>query len=492
MRRAFHMFAEIVLDLPGMGDELGRVLDRDLRVLPSLNKIADMWAELGVEVTAFHVIAPGAPSSDTADEALAKQTFSELHMRAWWEAEQLFVEDRNFTVDLRYCAANDAGPVALDALIVTTALSRSDELAKIAGHSAVIVVSNRESVGSAVTHARGVTVMVAGTVIPDPSLAHVRLDPSWLSAWSNRMSQTVLDRVELRNGRPWKDGAAIGTPYDGTEGRNTALAVMPSFAKSVALFEPTAFSVAGEEAAHAPTPQAPGIATVVQRLGFGELVHVEVLGDSPTADAQATATLYRFATDHPDASIIVASTRPSLIAATTDLDTYSITNKRRVLRLCLPERDVTFDEEAFAGESTACRIVIESTLSEPLFAAGENLNDTAASVGSPVLTLWTNPNTAKRDVADWRSSTQRHFVMIGADGTTASPADSAAGPSLPVTLGGCTDFEVRAPALRPGCVAEAVMNDNGDRWVIVSDPIERRRKPRVDGTTLDGDLERAA
>ena len=84
------MFAEIVLDLPGMGDELGRVLDRDLRVFPSLNKIADMWAELGIDVSAFHIIAPGSAEAGA-------HTFSELHMHAWWEAEQLFVEDRNFT-----------------------------------------------------------------------------------------------------------------------------------------------------------------------------------------------------------------------------------------------------------------------------------------------------------------------------------------------------------------------------------------------------------
>ena len=478
------MFAEIVLDLPSMGDELGDVLERDLQVFPSLNKIADMWAHLGIEVSAFHVIAPGTPSTNTGDS-----TFSELHMNAWWEAEQIFIEDRNFTVELRTSPSTSNGTATSDALVVSTALARSDALSKIAGTSAVIVMSNRPSIAPAVTHARGATVLIAGTVVPDPSLAHLRLDREWLVDWANRLGEAKAPDVELRDGRPWVGGAALGTPYDGVEGRDLSVATLPSFAESAVLFDPGAFSPAAPDTAVVSTPEVPGIATVVERLGFGELVHVESIDAAAHPDTVAVASLYRLTADHPEAPVLVASTRASIVAATSDLATFDIANRRRLLRLCLPDRPAHFEEHAFDHKASACRTIVEGSLSELLFPASDVPVALDADTTSPILTLWTNPNTAKSEAARWRSDTQRRFLLIGADGMEGTPADSNDGPVLPISIGGCTDFALRPPNLRPGCVVEAVLSADRTQWVVVSDPIERRRKPRESNASTAGDSE---
>ena len=46
------MFAELVVDLDDVGNDVGKALGRDVLVLPSLIKIVELWSELGVTVTA--------------------------------------------------------------------------------------------------------------------------------------------------------------------------------------------------------------------------------------------------------------------------------------------------------------------------------------------------------------------------------------------------------------------------------------------------------
>jgi hypothetical protein len=352
-----------------------------------------------------------------------------------------------------------------------------------------------------VTHARGVPVMIAGTIVPDSGLSHARLDLSWMGMLTNRFAAFSIPDIELRKGRPWADGVAVCTPYGGTEGRDPNTGVLPSFAASVAIFDPEFFRVSESDGEF--TPDSAGVASLVQTLGLGELVHVEVASQDSTpdlAESRLVAALYRYAHDHPDAPIVVASGRPGLIVATSDLEGYGLINERRFLRLCLPTRESTFNETAFERRSAAARVVIERSLSEPLFAEGEEptpslvqpaelaaevidhrdepASETEARPSSPTLGLYTNPNTAKEASTNWRQSTQRRFLMMGAKATEAVPADTPDGQFLPVSLGGCTDFSLRRPDLRPGCVVEGILDASGERWIIVSDPIERRRAER--------------
>lgn len=485
------MRAELIMDLHGVGADVGRARGRDVAVFPALGNVAQLWQRLGIDLAAIHVVAPGLSVREDAES----QTFGELHTAAWWKTESVFLEDQSFDASLSFCALGDNGPVGLHELVTTLALSRSDALAESDDASLVIVMSNAPELAPAVTHARGVPVMIAGTIIPDSGLAHARLDLSWMGLLKDRFASFKLQGVELRDGRPWSNGVAVSTPYDRTDGRDTRVATLPSFAESIALFDPEYFQV-HENAA---SPDDVGIASVIHTLGLGTLVHIDDLSSHAPSriDTATAAALYRYAADNLDAPIVVASTRPSVIATTSALDTYQIANPERILRLCLPERERWFDESAFASHRTACRIVIERTLTEPLFGEGEEAAKEGTSKGptltllqggendappqrgtSPTLVLYANPNTIRDDSEEWRESRQRRFLMLGANGVEATPAHHGDGTFLPVSLGGCTDFLLRGPALRPGCIVEGVLNAAGDRWIVVSDPIERRRARR--------------
>ena len=481
------MEAELVLDLHDLGDVIAAQAGRQAALLPTLDNIDALCRHLGIEITGFHLTVPRSIRG-TGDE---DTSFNGLLTKAWWQAEQALLDDASYSVSFHYFPV-DAARAARDALTVTTALGRSDALANRTKKRIVVVMSERVSVSPAVTHARGVPVMLAGSVIPDPGLAHVRLDPDWLAGLNDRLAAPAMDGVELRSERPWRDGVALATPYGGFEGRHQFEPNMSQFAKSFALFDPTTFEMGIGQNSGAITPKGMGIASTIERLGLGELVHVEMPdADDELDDTTLVATLYQFAAAYPDFPITIVSTRPSLIAATSDLNTYSMPNPRRFIRLCVPERPITFDERVHTNDLGACRVVLESSQSASLFPdAGTEQQDqpTHDVSGSPILTLWSNPNRQREDVAEWRDKTHRRFLMIDADTLEASPADSTSGPVLPVALGGCTDFEARPPVLRAGSVVEGVLSADEQRWIVVSDPIERRHAQRSDspdGTTSD-------
>lgn len=479
------MRAELIIDLHDVGTDVGHALGRDVAVLPSLGNIGALWRELGITVSAMHVVASSAES------------FSGHHTTAWWTTEQAFLGDHDFSVELLRCPHGIDGPVALDDLVTTTALSRSDALAEgETEDTIVILMSNSAAIRPAVTHARGVPVMIAATTIHDSGLAHTRLEHTWMGLLKDRFAAITLGGVELREGRPWLGDIAVSTPFAGTEGRDSATASLPSFTESIAIFDPEYFRVT--DRSESALPEDAGLAAVVHTLGLGALVHIHDVSEvANQGETQVAAALYRFAADNPDAPIVIASTRPSMIAITSDLDGFGIPHAERVLRLCLPERESTYDEEAFATASAACRIIIERTLTGPLFGDSTTENDgddqatphlrlvpedgidtTVTRQPSPTLKLYANPNTIREESGQWREENKRRFLLLGASGGEATPADESNGAFLPVSLGGCTDFALRRPGLRPGCIVEGVLHPDGDRWLIVSDPIERRRQRR--------------
>ena len=466
------MRAELVVDLSDLGQAIGKSSGRSVSVMPSLANLRRLWSHLGVDVTAMHIVAP-----DFTPRTDYEVPFGDLHAKAWWTSEQLFIEGEPFSVSLHHFAS-PATDTARDALVVTTALSRSDSLASTGDDALIIVMSNRQGAAPAVTHARGVPVMIAGTLITDPGLAHVRLETQWLSDLNARHSVATPEGVELRAGRPWHHNKAIATPYGGIEGRLDTDWEVSAFAKSIAIFDPSTFSLGP---AGSPTeitaPGATSLAATIQHLGLGELVHVHTIdGDDPVAATAAVATLYRYGADHRDQAIIVASTRDSLIIVTSDLNGYSMPNPKRFIRLCVLEREVTFDEEVYAHDRGACRMVLEQSQSSLLFSQSE---ESELEIDDErVLTLVGNPNTARQDAVAWRKQSQRQFLILGPDGAVASPAEESAGSALPVSLGGCSDFAARGPRLRPGAIVEGVRSQDGERWVIVSDPIERRKSRR--------------
>ena len=500
------MRAELILDLHGVGADVGRARGRDVSVFPALGNIDQLWRHLGVDVSAIHVVAPGSSSRDNSGAT----TFGELHTAAWWKTEEIFLEDQSFDASLSFCALGEDGPVGLNELVTTIALSRSDALSDSAEADLVIIMSNAPEVAPAVTYARGVPVMIAGTIVPDSGLSHARLDLSWMGLLKDRFASFKLNDVELRDGRPWSNGIAICTPFDRTDGRDHSVGGLPSFAESIAIFDPEHFHL-GESV----SPDDAGVASVVHTLGLGALVHIEDISThrAKTADTSSAAAFYRYAADNPDSPIIVASARPGMIAMTSALDAYQISNPERILRLCLPEREHWFDEAGFASSQPACRIVIEATLTEPLFGedeerpaindgedgptltllqGGEDDSEAMRRSTSPTLVLYANPNTIRDDSEQWRQSRQRRFLLLGANGAEATPANHGEGTFLPISLGGCTDFALRRPPLRPGCVVEGVLSSSGDRWVVVSDPIERRRSSRAEASSRDSTTEHSA
>ncbi len=467
------MLAELVVDLSDLGDSIGHASGRSISTLPKLTSLTRMWKRLGIEVTSILLVAPDfVPRSENSPS-----TFEILHTSAWWKSEQVFLDDSSPSVSLVHYPPQLRGG-ASDALVVTTALARSDALARAQVDRLVIVMSNRAGVAPAVTHARGVPVMIAGTIIADPAIAHVRLDREWIRTLNARHSSMDLDGVELRAGRPWQHDEAISTPYGGLEGRLSTDWSVSGFAKSIALYDSSAFSLGGsdvDETGLAPEPEA--LATTIERLGLGELVHIDTVdGKDPHIDTSSVATLYRYAADYPDLAIIVASSRETLIAVTSDLLAYSMPNPRRFIRLCVLHREITFDESVYANNFSACRMVLEKSQSELLF--DQSVVPQLPEEQRAALTLVGNPETIRQDAVDWRRESQRRLLLLGAHGLSAGPADALGEAFLPVSLGGCSDFEARHPRLRPGAIVEGVRSADGERWVIVSDPVERRRWSR--------------
>lgn len=487
------MFAELVIDLDDVAVDVGKALRRNVPVLPNILKIAELWRKLGVTVTAMHVIAPG-----TSLRSPGKPRFEELHVDAWWETEAPFAEEADFEATLVRSAINDDGPIGHHALVVSTALRRSDELATSpkSSDARVIVMSNSQSVAPAVTYARGVPVMLAGTIVVDATISHARLDRAWMGMLTNRFSIVSLPDIDLRSGRAWRNNVAITTPPDSLRGRDHSVAVLPPYAASLVLFDPGHFAVLDGIVESTPDPL--GVAAVVQMLGLGELVHVETpsnpLASPDLVEAQLVATLYRFSTDHPEIPIIIASGRPGLIVATSDLETYGLCNGRRFLRLCLPYREDTLNEAALAGRQMVSRVIIESSLSEPFFAEEDSTirsasrsEDELDGSASPTLFLFTNPAVTRESSTTWRDSTNRRFLVLGDEVLEAVPADELDRPALPVSLGGCTDFSARRPNLQPGAIVEGILDTTRQRWIVVSDPIERREIARTLERTASDD-----
>lgn len=482
------MRAELVIDLNEVGSVVGKALGRDGAVLPSLGKIAALWDLLGVEVAAMHVVAPG-----QSLRASGQPSFNELSATSWWETESVFLTDEAFDVHVVFSAVGEEGPVAQQSLVTTTALRRSDELAnddpdQVDGAAMVIVMTNAPEAQLAVSHARGVPVMLAGTATPTTDISHASLELEWMAMLANRFAPLALPDVELRHGQPRKRGKAICAPFDSTLGRDESAAVLPPLAESIVIHDPEHFSVDDDDADA--TPGASGIASVVTVLGLGERVHVETFNHEAEterrAETELIATMYRYANDHPNTPIIIASGRPCLVAVASDLDAYGLINERRFLRLCLPVRDSTFNEAGFDGQRMAPRVLLERSLSEPLFAEDDSSIHSVSlhesNVGhatSPTLVLFTNPHRARETTQEWRHSTGRRFLMLGPDVTEAVPADEPDGDFLPVSLGGSTDFALRRPDLHPGSIVEGVLDTNRQRWIVVSDPIERRAVARA-------------
>lgn len=478
------MFAELVIDLDVVGDDVGKAMGRDSAVLPSMIKIVQLWRSLGVEVSAIHLVVAGYSLRTSG-----RPSFEEHHVGTWWETETASVEENGLDVTIVPSAVNDEGPVGNDALVVTTALRRSDELVEDSDSPAslVIVMSNSEAVAPAVTHARGVPVMLADTEAVDAELAHAHLDLSWMGMLANRYSPLELPDVELRDGRPWRGNDPICTSFDSLLGRDDSAATLPAFAASVVLFDPEHFAVHDGETDAIPDPL--GVAAVVQMLGLGELVHVETPSEESSpelVEASFVATMYRFAKDNPDTPIIVASSRPGVVVATSDLEAYGLINARRFLRLCLPHRDEVFNEMALTGRQSASRVIVERSLSEPLFAE-EDTTIRSASLdeeesdrsASPTLFLFTNPAVTRETSHTWRAATRRRFLVLSEDVLGAKPADQLDDQPLPVSLGGCTDFRIRRPNLQAGSIVEGILDTTRERWIVVSDPIERREVART-------------
>ncbi len=479
------MHAELVIDLQDVSADVGKALGRDVAVHPSLGKIAALWKILGVDVSAIHVIVPGSYSRPSG-----QPRFSELRAQTWWETESVFLADEVFDVHVVPSAVGDEGTVAQQSLVTTTALRRSDELAAqgLDGEAIVIVMTNATEAGLAVSHARGVPVMLAGTAERTTEISHANLDLAWMAMLANRFASLSLPDVALRSGQPRRNGNALCPPFDSTLGRDESVAMLPPLAESIVIHDPEHFSVVDDDMDA--TPEASGIASVVEVLGLGERVHVETLGEDAETESLAetalVATIYRFATDHPNTPIIIASSRPALVAVASDLDAYGLINPRRFLRLCFPVRHSTFNEDGFEGRQMASRVLLERSLSEPLFAEGDSsihsMSLHESNVGresSPTLALFTNPNGGRQATHEWRHATGRRFLMLGADVTEAVPADEPTGEFLPVSLGGSTDFSLSRPDLHPGSIVEGVLDTKRQRWIVVSDPIERRAVARV-------------
>ena len=454
------MRAELVIDLNDLGLTIGRAKGRSIAIYPALARLAEMWAAFDVEITSMHLVTTG-PGVDQA------RTAEELFFDAWWKIESVLSEESSFAVShLTSARAVGAPPVplGLEGLVVNTALSRSDLLARQPENDdiSVIVMSNSPSMANAVTYARGVPVVLAGTTIPNPDLSHVRLEPDPLALLATRVSSSdTPDANEI---------ALAGRVEPSTNGRRNEIGKLPDNAESVVLVDNRHFLLPDPTGDEKTTSVAKRIVAAVETMGLGTNPHlVEFAEDRSEADV--FALLYRYANDHRNVPILVASSCPSVIAATSDLPSYQVPNPRRIQRLCTPERMTTFDDTPYLTSRAASRVVLERRVLDLL----EN----------PVSDRPATQDAQREATTKWRQDNQRRYVLLGAHGKEATPADSADGHFLPLRIDSCTDFTLRPPALRPGLVVEAVLNDEGTEWTVVSDAIERRRRRRNENLTQE-------
>ena len=460
--KGVHVRAELVIDLNDLGLAIGRAKGQPVPVYPALTRLAEMWATFDIEVTAIHMVTTG-PGTDQPRIA------DELFFDAWWKIESLLSADAPFAVHHLTCARKaDApnSPLGLHGLVVNTALSRSDQLVDEPDHEdmSIIVMSNEPSVANAVTYARGVPVILAGTTIPDSDFCHVRLETDPLALLAARV---------LSGDAPAANEIALaGVVEPSTNGRREDLGELPDDAGSVVLVDPRHFLVPtsdAEDTEDAGTWSVPErVVAAVETMGLGSGPHLVAL-DPDRSEADVFAMLYRFTHDHPNVSILIASNCPSVIAATADLSKYNLSNPRRVQRLCTPERSTRFDDTPYVTSHAASRVVVEQRVLDLLQRPLESQAET--------------PEERQEATTEWRRNNKRRYVMLGAHGKEATPADSADGNFLPLTIDSCTDFALRPPALRPGLVIEAVLNERGTEWTVVSDAIERRSRRRNENLT---------
>ncbi len=473
------MRAELVIDLPSLGNELAALTDRRAPVLPDLTALHAMFEQMGIHVDTMHVVAPRMNL-----RPFGTPCFGIEHVSVWWDVEKVLHDEATFDAFLVQASHDASGPVASVELAVVTALRRSDETDR----DLVIVLGSDPALRVATTHARGAVVAIAGTEV-DEDIAHLRLDEVWLCGTTERFEKPNVS-ARLDAATVLLNGDAISTDLTQPVGRDATVTTIPSMAGSVALFDPEWF---GSE--HT-LPTEEGIARIVHTLNLGELVHVATpdADDDPlVVSTRLAAGLYRIATDHPELPIIVASSRSSLVLATSDPVTWGLTAPRRFLRLCLPQRPAQFDEHLFNATSPITRVVLERRLSGPLFEPespivsrdrgftvidGDRSEEAPGRSGSPSLVLYTNPNRVKAESSEWRADHDRRFLIVSADGQQGVPADDPEGSWLPLEVGHCDDFLARQPSLSPGVVVEAVLRDDREAWVVVSDPIERRRAVR--------------
>lgn len=475
------MRAELIIDLPALSHELARITGRRAPVMPDLSAVSSMWEQLDITLSAVWVVAPQHSLREFGTPVSGIE-----HVNAWWMVDEALRSDLDLEVSLVPSAFGDDA-IGSAELTVATALRRSDESLD----DLVIIMSNDPSAAAAITHARGAVVALAGTAV-DNSLAHIALRDEWLSSCVERFESPEID-ARIEGTFIVSGDETISSALDRPLGRDGTTAVLPSMSGSAAIFDPSWFEASGT------VPTDEGIARIVHTLGLGELVHIVTPADQIdplVVSTELVATLYRIATDHPEIPIVVASNRPSLVLATSDPKTWGLNSPRRMLRLCLPQRSATFEEHRFVGTSAVSRIVLEHRLSTPLFEPaqpivtrdrdafdvidgdGPSSVSGAAAPTSPTLVLYTNPNRIKVESAQWRSAHDRRFLVVGADGSAAAPADDPDGRWLPVEIGQCDDFLARQPRLSAGDVVEGVLRDDAEAWVVVSDPIERRRTRR--------------
>ena len=456
------MRAELVIDLADLSRRIGEARGREIAVYPALSQLAALWASFDVEVSAMHLITPargdGSPSA------------AEMVFDAWWQTESIFLNNASFTVHRTTCATSDDGSeaVGLDGLVTATALSLSEQLSATtetdpnAGDAIVIIMSDSPNLSGSVIHARGVPVFIAGVTVAETSPANIRLTTDALALLKNRSA--AADFAEVA---PLSSTERLKTAmYD----RSSDAATLPKGAESLVLFDPRHFEVAVEEQADL----AARINRAVQTLGMGQNPHlVELPADR--SESELIALLYRFANDYENLPIVIASTCASAIAAAADLGKYHLPNARRVQRLCLLNRPIHFDDTPYVSSTASSRVVIENRVTELL----DETDSTVASHNGPTSTAAKQ----REETTAWRQHTQRRYVLLGAHGKEATPADAAGGHFLPIRISDCPDFTSRPPALRPGLVVEAVLSDDESEWIVVSDAIERRKRRRDENLT---------
>ncbi len=454
------MRAELVIDLNDLGMQIGRAKGQGSVAYPVLSQVAAMWKTLGVEVSAMHLVAPRGGRGQ-------KLSAAERLIETWWKTESIFLDDTEFTVSRRWCAREDKPRngrlhgIGLDALVTTTALRRSDELHDLAEDTVVIVMSNSPFLTSVAQHARGVPVVLGSANVSDTTVSHIRLKTNWMGALASRVGTALPKAKKIAHSRELDAS---------TKGRHEAATTLATTEHSLLVYDPQHFHiVAGRHSAKV----AKQLAGAIELLGFGHAPHVLRVTED-VSEAELFARLYRFMNDHPNLNVAIASSRPSIITALAAPSTYSMTNPRRIQRLCLDSSASILDDGPYLTRHAASRVVLEAQVVA-------RVDDGLSAID---ISGTNSTDESRREASQqWRKQAERRFVLLGADGKEATLADSTDGRFLPVSISDCPDFALRPPALRPGLVVEAILSNDRSEWVIVSDPIERRKHRREEQLT---------